>query len=101
MVKIFRMLISIDDFVLEDVSRDGIRDAGEPGLANVAVKLEDDPDVPFDGFRAADDTNEFKGLCAGDYRVTIELQPSRTITRHHPAMRAVTIHTTMIAVRLI
>jgi hypothetical protein len=38
----FRTTAAIGDFVWEDIDGDGIQDAGEPGIENVTVTLQDD-----------------------------------------------------------
>jgi hypothetical protein len=38
----FRTTAAIGDFVWEDIDGDGVQDAGEPGIENVTVTLQDD-----------------------------------------------------------
>ena len=61
---------SIGDFVWNDLDKDGIQDAGEPGFAGVTVALQD-----ASGKTVATTTTDanglyqFTGLAAGDYRI--------------------------------
>ncbi len=63
----------IGDFVWNDLNRNGIQDAGEPGIAGVEVILRD-----ATGATLATDTTDangfyqFTGLCAGDYTVDVD-----------------------------
>jgi uncharacterized repeat protein (TIGR01451 family) len=64
--------MSIGDLVWHDQDRDGIQDAGEPGIDGVTVNLKDDQGTEIattttgpDGFY------QFTGLCAGDYTVEV------------------------------
>jgi hypothetical protein len=38
----YRTTAAIGDFVWEDIDGDGVQDAGEPGIENVTVTLQDD-----------------------------------------------------------
>ncbi len=63
----------IGDFVWDDVNGDGIQDAGEPGLAGVAVELYS----PISGLVASTATDaqgnySFDGLVAGDYYLSFQ-----------------------------
>lgn len=64
---------SIGDFVWHDLNKDGILDAGEPGIDGVTVNLKDDT-----GTLSATTTSgpngfyQFTGLCAGDYTVEVD-----------------------------
>ncbi|GFO58129.1 hypothetical protein GMST_04540 [Geomonas silvestris] len=64
---------SIGDFVWQDLNRNGIQDAGEPGLNGVRVFLKDS----FSNLVASASTTgngfyQFTGLCAGNYRVEVD-----------------------------
>jgi hypothetical protein len=64
---------SIGDFVWNDLDRDGVQDAGEPGLAGVRLTLQDSLFSTI----ASTTTNGggiygFSGLCAGQYRVVVD-----------------------------
>ncbi|WP_208300297.1 SdrD B-like domain-containing protein [Prosthecobacter fusiformis] len=61
---------SLGDFVWQDLDRDGVQDAGEPGIAGVTVTLLDENDVVI-GTTITDGTGfyEFLNLAPGDYRV--------------------------------
>ena len=64
---------SIGDLVWHDLDRDGIQDAGEPGIYDVTVSLKDDQGTVIattttgpNGFY------QFTELCAGDYTVEMD-----------------------------
>ena len=63
----------IGDLVWNDTNRDGIQDAGEPGIDMVRLVLKDDM-----GMQVAETTTgrngeyEFTGLCAGTYVVCVD-----------------------------
>ncbi|WP_406633342.1 SdrD B-like domain-containing protein [Amycolatopsis sp. WGS_07] len=61
----------LGDFVWQDTNRDGIQDAGEPGVANVPVSLLDcsGNSTPLATTTGADGKYRFAGLEAGCYRV--------------------------------
>lgn len=61
---------SLGNFVWKDLNRDGIQDAGEPGIAGVTVKLNDNSNVEI-GTTVTDGTGFylFDGLNPGDYKV--------------------------------
>jgi hypothetical protein len=71
---------SIGNVVWHDVNRDGIQDAGEPGLNAISLRLED----ATGGVLARTQTDmgpggqvgyyQFTGLCAGDYSVRVETE---------------------------
>jgi len=72
---------SIGDFVWDDLNKDGIQDAGEPGVAGVSVRL-------FDGiFNSLSGTTTdangfyfFGSLDAGDYNIGVSLPAGFTFT---------------------
>ncbi len=61
---------SLGNFVWKDLNRDGIQDAGEPGIAGVTVKLINNSNVEI-GTTVTDGTGFylFEGLNPGDYKV--------------------------------
>ncbi|MDR0182051.1 SdrD B-like domain-containing protein [Lysobacter arvi] len=74
---------SISGRVWLDIDNDGIVDAGETGIANVAVTLtgtdrNGDP-VNLTTTTGADGTYSFTGLVAGNYTVTEPTQPTGTL----------------------
>ncbi|MBZ5586435.1 MAG: putative Ig domain-containing protein, partial [Acidobacteriia bacterium] len=72
---------AIGDFVWHDLNRNGIQDAGEPGINNVTVRLYDSINtlvgrtttVTFGGH---DGYYQFTGLAAGTYQVVVDTTPS-------------------------
>lgn len=63
---------SIGDYVWEDVDGDGIQDAAEPGLVGVDMLLTDMGGQVLDQTTTvANGFYEFKGLCAGNYKVEV------------------------------
>ena len=60
---------SLGDFVWEDLNRNGIQDAGEPGLFGVEVQLFDSPqgNLLATTITDADGLYQFSGLTPGDY----------------------------------
>lgn len=67
---------SIGDVVWEDLDRDGIQDAGEPGVPGFPVTLVgtdlDGNPVSLSTTTGADGTYAFTGLASGTYRVTFD-----------------------------
>jgi hypothetical protein len=70
--------------VWRDLNGNGVQEAGEPGIPNVTLLLQDGNGQSL-GITALTDANgyyQFTGLCAGDYKVVVlsgvpaELQPS-------------------------
>ena len=59
---------SIGDFVWEDLNRNGLQEAGEPGIAGVTVTLSGTSSATTT--TAADGSYHFNGLVAGTYNVT-------------------------------
>lgn len=69
---------SIGDLVWDDMDGDGMRDAGEPGLAGVTVFLDQNQNDTLDGgepFAATNSTGgyEFTDLAAGTYYVRVDV----------------------------
>ncbi len=73
-----RVTVSLGDGVFHDLNNDGVRDAGEPGLAGVTVKLlkpDGTPATDYEGnpiapvVTDADGRYEFNKLIPGDYVV--------------------------------
>jgi protocatechuate 3,4-dioxygenase beta subunit len=66
----FRTTAAIGDFVWEDIDGDGVQDAGEPGIENVTVTLQDDNGNTL-ATTTTDATGfyEFTNLVPGDYVV--------------------------------
>ncbi len=76
-------LSSIGDFVWSDDNRNGLQDAGEPGIENVVVNLYDENDQLI----ATDNTNVdgiygFEGLNPGMYYIEIEYPQDLTRTQN-------------------
>jgi uncharacterized repeat protein (TIGR01451 family) len=69
----FRTTAAIGDFVWEDIDGDGIQDAGEPGIENVTVTLQDDNGNTL-ATTTTDATGfyEFTNLVPGDYVVVFD-----------------------------
>ena len=72
---------SVGDTVFRDNDRDGVQDSGEPGIADVTVKLYDESgEVIRETTTDADGVYIFKSLTPGDYSVEFEtpdgLEPS-------------------------
>jgi len=71
----------IGDFVWHDLDRDGVQDAGEPGIDGLGVRLKDAQGTLIAiattgaGQGGQSGYYEFKGLCAGEYTICFE-QPS-------------------------
>jgi hypothetical protein len=65
---------SIGDWVWNDTSRDGVQDAGEPGIAGVRLLLRDAQSgaTLATGVTAASGQYGFAGLCPGTYRVEVD-----------------------------
>ena len=64
----------IGDYVWFDENRNGIQDAGESGIAGVVVNLKDDRNIIIaTATTNANGLYEFSGLCAGDYRVEVDI----------------------------
>lgn len=64
---------SIGDFVWHDLNRNGIQDAGEPGIGNVTVNLLDGNGNPIKStFTDGGGFYQFTGLCAGTYFVEVD-----------------------------
>jgi hypothetical protein len=64
---------TIGDYVWRDVNGNGVQDAGEPGIPNVTLLLQDGDGHSL-GVTAQTDANgyyQFTGLCAGSYRVVV------------------------------
>jgi hypothetical protein len=65
---------ALGDFVWNDLDRDGVQDAGEPGIQGVKVILRDAVgNVITHTFTDANGFYLFGGLCGGDYRVEVDL----------------------------
>ena len=64
---------SIGDFVWHDQNRDGIQDAGEPGIDGVTVNLRDPANHTLIATTTTDGSGYylFTGLCVGDYKVEV------------------------------
>jgi SdrD B-like domain len=62
----------IGDFVWNDADRDGVQDKGEPGIADVLVRLEVAGGKTITQTTNRDGRYLFTGLPAGDYTVTID-----------------------------
>ena len=64
---------TIGDFVWRDFDRDGLQDAGEPGIANVTIILKDDLGQQV-GITTTDNAGGylFEGICAGEYFVEVD-----------------------------
>jgi uncharacterized surface anchored protein len=65
---------SIGDFVWNDLNKNGIQDAGEPGLAGVTVKLTNGA-TTLTTTTDASGKYAFSGLAAGTYTVTVSGTP--------------------------
>jgi protocatechuate 3,4-dioxygenase beta subunit len=64
---------AIGDLVWHDANRDGIQDAGEPGLGGINLTLKDmDARVLAETTTDANGAYLFTGLCAGDYAVAVD-----------------------------
>ncbi len=72
---------AIGDLVWEDLNRDGIQDAGEPGLVGVTVRLQDCAGLPLQT-AATDATGGFlfRDLSAGEYRLEFEAPAGLTFS---------------------
>ena len=66
-------LVSVTGLKFHDWDRDGLRDAGEEGLANWVIELEgwtvDGDHVLMVDYTESDGSYSFEGLMAGDYTV--------------------------------
>ncbi len=62
---------TIGDFVWNDVNRNGIQEAGEPGIAGVVLTLSTGATATTDG----NGYYQFTGLCPGTYTVTVTTPP--------------------------
>ncbi len=62
---------SIGNFVWHDLNRNGLQDAGEPGLDGIVLQLNGGPTT----ITAGGGKYLFTGLCAGDYTVTVLTPP--------------------------
>ena len=71
---------TIGDFVWDDLDRDGIQDAGEPGIAGVSVTLSGNGIEPVTVQTATDGSYLFTDLCAGTYTVTVTTPDGYTAT---------------------
>ena len=63
---------SIGDFVWHDQNRDGIQDAGEPGIDGVTVNLKDSQGTVIATTTDPNGFYQFTGLCAGYYTVEVD-----------------------------
>ncbi|GFO66918.1 hypothetical protein GMLC_04970 [Geomonas limicola] len=64
---------AIGDFVWNDQNRDGIQDAGEPGLDNVRLTLQDATGNQLAStLSGPNGAYLFSGLCAGSYTVSVD-----------------------------
>jgi len=65
---------SLGDFVWHDQNRNGLQDAGEPGLAGVKVNLLDlaDNSPLATTTTGSNGDYQFTGLCTGDYKVEVD-----------------------------
>jgi len=64
---------TIGDFVWRDIDRDGIQDAGEPGIEGVDLTLKNSlAEIVFMATTDANGAYSFTGLCAGEYIVEID-----------------------------
>ncbi len=75
---------SIGDLVWNDLNRDGIQNAGEPGFANAAVYLHDNSGAVI----AATQTDAnghylFTGLTSGSYSVEVDVPYGYSLTGYH------------------
>jgi len=59
----------IGNFVWHDLNRDGVQDAGEPGLYNVKIELLQDGVVVRTAYTDTNGYFEFTGICPGTYQV--------------------------------
>jgi protocatechuate 3,4-dioxygenase beta subunit len=63
---------AIGDLVWHDTDRDGLQDAGEPGLGGIKVALTDiDGTAVAETTTDADGMYQFTGLCAGQYVIEV------------------------------
>jgi hypothetical protein len=63
---------SIGNLVWDDLNRDGLQDAGEPGIDGVTVRLRDASGVLLASTTSASGgLYQFGGLCAGSYQVEV------------------------------
>ncbi len=67
---------SIGDRVWDDLNRNGIQDAGEPGSAGVSVQLSLNGSVVSTTTTDANGNYLFPGLCAGTYSVSVVTPPA-------------------------
>jgi hypothetical protein len=67
----------IGDFVWNDLNKNGIQDAGEPGIAGAQVVLTGAANTTTT--TNANGSYLFSGLCAGSYTVTVPRNPVATI----------------------
>jgi len=64
---------TLGDFVWNDLDRDGIQDAGEPGIEGVVLTLTDASGAVLDTQTTGPGgAYQFMGLCAGEYTVTVD-----------------------------
>ena len=76
----FGPFAQLGDFVWHDVNKDGAQDAGEPGIAGIAVTLSDVSGVVATATTDADGAYLFRALPAGDYTVTVANPPGYALT---------------------
>nr|WP_245325270.1 SdrD B-like domain-containing protein [Microbacterium amylolyticum] len=78
---------SVGDYVWLDLNRDGVQDAGEPGVAGVIVTLLDQDGEPVEGVEPVvtgeDGFYEFSGLECGAYVVSFEDPEGREFTTQY------------------
>ncbi|MBI5142647.1 MAG: hypothetical protein HZA20_10755 [Nitrospirae bacterium] len=73
----------IGDFVWHDINRNGIQDAGEPGMSGVNIVLTDGFGNSSVAITAADGSYAFTGICSGSYAIDVDestLPPGFTAT---------------------
>lgn len=60
---------TVGNFIWHDLNRDGIQNAGEPGISKVFVKLRDSKGSIRSTRTDQNGRYQFDGLCAGEYKV--------------------------------
>lgn len=70
---LYSTLASVGDFVWNDLNMNGIQDEGEPGLADITVKLYDCSDTTMVATTTTDDMGHymFDSVVAGDYLIEV------------------------------